>query len=265
MTLTINGNPEKIKKICEWTKKEFIVDWKHRHQRFINKRAMYDWRKYQSHEIVKCLNCKKSFKRYKNYIHPRTKKPIQYCSVFCSKTSVEVCEKKRKWGLSEKNHWNKKECQDKVKKTKQERYGNPYYNNMEKNIKTCMTNYGVPYSVYLPQCISNGNRISKFQIKIYEQIKQKYKDAQLEVYLCDVKKSVDIFIPSIKKIIECYGDYWHCNPLKYKSNFYNKSVHLPAKEIWDRDKKRIDFLVKNGYDVEIFWENNTKKVKNNDI
>ena len=34
-----------------------------------------------------------------------------------------------------------------------------------------------------------------------------------------------------KKIIEFYGDYWHCNPLKYNSTFFNKHKELTAKQI----------------------------------
>ena len=41
--MTPYGNPEKIKKICEWTGKEFEVDCKHRKKRFIDTLAMYVW------------------------------------------------------------------------------------------------------------------------------------------------------------------------------------------------------------------------------
>jgi hypothetical protein len=50
-----------IKKICEWTGQEFYVDFKHRNQRFIDKNAMYSWRKNQNREMVKCLKCGKDF------------------------------------------------------------------------------------------------------------------------------------------------------------------------------------------------------------
>ena len=46
-----------IKKICEWTGQEFYVDFKHRNQRFIDKNAMYAWRKNENREVVKCLKC----------------------------------------------------------------------------------------------------------------------------------------------------------------------------------------------------------------
>jgi G:T-mismatch repair DNA endonuclease (very short patch repair protein) len=91
-------------------------------------------------------------------------------------------------------------------------------------------------------------------------IKQ-YPDASLEKYLKDVHCSVDIYIPSIKKIIECHGDYWHCNPLLYNPDYYNKSLHMTAKEVWERDDKKIKKLKDAGYDVQVVWENSSKLVK----
>ena len=259
--MTPYGNPEKIKKICEWTGKEFEVDWKHRKQRFIDKLAMYEWRKSQNHEIVSCLNCGKPFERYKNILHPRTGKPTQYCSNKCNITSNEKKQKLIIWGLSDKNHRRYSKCKQKIKEIKFKKYGDENYNNVEKNKQTMMNRYGVPYSFYLPQCMSNGKRISNFQRRVYVDVLKTYSDAILEKYLKDVQKSVDIFIPSINKVIECHGDYWHCNPSKCRPDYYNKLVHLTAQEIWDRDKQKFDLLTKNGYIVEVIWENVNKHFK----
>ena len=128
-----------------------------------------------------------------------------------------------------------------------------------------MTKYGVPYAVYLPQCMSNGIRISKFQKRVYTDILKQHTDAKLEVYLSDVKKMVDIFIPSKNKVIECHGDYWHCNPSLFKSDYYNRLVHLTAQDIWNRDNQKEDVLKSAGYEVEIIWENTNKKFKHSTI
>lgn len=93
---------------------------------------------------------------------------------------------------------------------------------------------------------------------LYEQIKQQYEDAVLEEWLPDAQKSVDIYIPSQKKIIEVYGTYWHCDPRKYESSYYNKAVHMTAQQIWERDSKRIAFLKSLGYEVTVIWENDVK-------
>ncbi len=99
------------------------------------------------------------------------------------------------------------------------------------------------------------NRISKGQRFLYEETRKEYKDAILEHWLEDVQKSVDIFIPSQNKIIEYYGDYWHCNPNKYKVTYYNVRMKKTASEIWERDKKREQELIDAGYQVTIIWEN----------
>lgn len=61
-------------------------------------------------------------------------------------------------------------------------------------------------------------------------------------------------------IIEFYGDYWHANPRKYKEK---DIVHhnITAKEIWDRDKERINRLNNMGYCVEVVWEDEYKNDK----
>ena len=65
------------------------------------------------------------------------------------------------------------------------------------------------------------------------------------------------FYPDIlindKIIVEFYGDFWHANPNRYKSD---DIVHhsVIAKEIWKRDKERVDILLKNGYTIFIIWQ-----------
>ena len=59
------------------------------------------------------------------------------------------------------------------------------------------------------------------------------------------------------KIIEFNGDIWHGNPTIYKSNDtpnpFDKK--LTSKDIWLKDKNRIDILKQNGYIVHVVWEN----------
>jgi hypothetical protein len=256
--MTLYGNPEKIKKICEWTGKEFMVDWKHRNQRFINIRAMRNWRMAQCREIVKCLTCGKSFERYKNILHLDTGLPTQYCSNDCNRKSIHKKECLKKW-IKNHNPMDNLLSREKIKQSKLERYGNSTYNNIKKCRKTMMDKYGVHCVFYLPSCKSNGRRISKFQKRIYEDLLQQHPDAELEKYLPDVKKAVDIYIPSTKKVIECYGDYWHCNPQKCSPTYYNYLVHLTAQEIWEKDRQKVELLKSGGYDVEIIWENSKKR------
>jgi hypothetical protein len=248
------GNPKFVKKICEWTGDEFWVGWKYRNARFKDTQSMQEWRKSRSREVVKCLNCGNEFERYKSHVHHRSGLPTQYCSNYCSVTSDEKKEKLKKWANSDNNHWKHSNSQQKVRQTKLERYGDENYNNMDKCIETNMKLHGVPYSVYLDHAKSNGKRISKGHYKLFESVKNDYSDAIIEHYLTDVNIMVDIFIPSCNMVVEFFGDYWHCNPLKYDETYYHTQVHKTAKEIWEYDRKRVDKLKSAGYSVKIVWE-----------
>jgi len=254
------GNPKSINKICEWTGKYFTVDWKHRNKRFIDTKAMYAWRKSQNHEIVNCLNCNKLFDRYKRILHPRSGKLQQYCSNECNVKSNEHKEMCRNIFLTN-NPMNSKKSRLKISETKLTKYGNYKYNNPEKAANTCMRKYGTACYFDSPSAIlSNGKRISKFQKQTYDLVLLEYPDARLEEYLKDARCSVDIYIPSLKKAIECYGDYWHCNPSKCQPDYYNKSLHMTAKEKWNKDAIKTNKLMLAGYGVEIVWENSKKKL-----
>ena len=71
----------------------------------------------------------------------------------------------------------------------------------------------------------------------------------------------DFVLKSLNKIIEFNGDYWHCNPMKYKSNFFNKRKQMFAKDIWSYDEMRINRVKEIGFDVLVVWESDYKKNK----
>lgn len=64
-----------------------------------------------------------------------------------------------------------------------------------------------------------------------------------------------------KKVIEFNGDYWHCNPKYYNSNYFHKYLQKYAFEVWEKDKIKIDSISKIGYDVLIIWESDYKNNK----
>lgn len=74
-------------------------------------------------------------------------------------------------------------------------------------------------------------------------------------------KSFDIFIPKYNLLIEYNGDYWHCNPKKYQSDYFNVRKSKTAKEIWDYDYNKLDLAKTNGYNIEVIWESDYKKNK----
>lgn len=99
-------------------------------------------------------------------------------------------------------------------------------------------------------------KISKKEINLLKEIKEIYPDTigsyVVGRYVCD------IFIPSLNIIIEFYGDYWHCNPSKYKTDYYHKHKKKNASEIWKEDELRVDNIKKRGYNLHIIWEEECK-------
>lgn len=55
-------------------------------------------------------------------------------------------------------------------------------------------------------------------------------------------------------VLECNGDYWHCNPIKYEKNYFHKQIRKTAEQIWHRDAQRIADLESNGFTVVAVWE-----------
>lgn len=62
------------------------------------------------------------------------------------------------------------------------------------------------------------------------------------------------------KIIEYNGDYWHANPKIYNGDYAFKNG-VCATDIWDRDKKKVEFAKQLGYEVFVVWDNDYKKDK----
>lgn len=57
-------------------------------------------------------------------------------------------------------------------------------------------------------------------------------------------------------IIEINGDYWHANPRKYKENdiFYMSNSKMIARDIWEKDFKKIEVAKNEGCEILVFWE-----------
>lgn len=68
------------------------------------------------------------------------------------------------------------------------------------------------------------------------------------------------FLVNEKYIVECYGDYWHCNPHQYTSSYFNKGKKKTAEEIWERDTQRKEQFEKMGYKFLCLWED---EIRNN--
>lgn len=74
----------------------------------------------------------------------------------------------------------------------------------------------------------------------------------------------DLCEPNSKKIIEFNGDYWHCNPIKFNSEYFNKVKQLTASQIWEYDARKREIAEHYLYQYMVVWEadyrSNPKKV-----
>jgi G:T-mismatch repair DNA endonuclease (very short patch repair protein) len=82
--------------------------------------------------------------------------------------------------------------------------------------------------------------------------------------LGDVTYIPDFYIKEHNLVIECFGDYWHANPLIYETSdvIFRHSVY----DIRERDRKKSELFISNGYQYIVFWEhdirNNLETIKN---
>jgi very-short-patch-repair endonuclease len=67
------------------------------------------------------------------------------------------------------------------------------------------------------------------------------------------------FLVNKRLIIECFGDYWHCNPKLFQKADYNKSLKMTAQDKWAKDAKRKIALEAKGYTLISFWESDIKE------
>lgn len=59
-------------------------------------------------------------------------------------------------------------------------------------------------------------------------------------------------------IYEYHGDFWHCNPALYSSDYYHPIIKKTAKEIWERDRLKLKCAMDRGIKVIIVWESDYK-------
>jgi very-short-patch-repair endonuclease len=67
------------------------------------------------------------------------------------------------------------------------------------------------------------------------------------------------FLVNKQLVIECFGDYWHCNPHLFQAGDYNKSLKMTARDKWAKDAKRKTALESKGYTFIAFWESDIQK------
>ena len=111
--------------------------------------------------------------------------------------------------------------------------------------------------------IHNTGGTSKLESKVSESLN--YLSISYRTQFPLGGKLFDFILTDTKILIEVNGDYWHCNPSKYKgSQFINYPFgKIKAIDIWKKDYKKKQIAEKNGYQVLYIWEDEIKK--SNDI
>lgn len=158
-----------------------------------------------------------------------------------------------------------------------EKYGKikgiEFYNNLCKQKAQNLLNYINRYGEidgrkkYRNYIESRSNYYSKSSQELFWKIKTNnchFAEYNKEFGLLSEKKYYfyDYVDTKLKKCIEYNGDYWHCNPEIYSSD-YKTHYGYTASEIWNNDEEKLNFIKSKGYDVMIVWESDYIKDMNN--
>lgn len=118
---------------------------------------------------------------------------------------------------------------------------------------------------------TNKNNYSKISQELFWNIFNKLKLSKDYIYFAELNHEYSCGITRCnfdfvniknKKIIEFNGDKFHANPILYNENDKpNPYTDISAKDIWDFDNKKINEVIKKGYDVLVIWENDYKENK----
>lgn len=79
---------------------------------------------------------------------------------------------------------------------------------------------------------------------IYNQILYGECEKYINNYEKKIGYKLDFYDKTKNLIIEFQGDYWHCNPKQYDGSYFHEVKNLYAKEIWEYDKNKKDFICK---------------------
>lgn len=217
-----------------------------------------------------CQNCNKNFE---TSVCIEKRSSPKFCCFECFKQSP--LSKRKKLPDSQKN---------KVNKVCLNCSNNFVVWNYRKNAKFCSVQCRQDYyreEIKCPTC-SNVFKIARYRNKKYcsehcaikgvDKRKSKFSievglflktcvnenfDSEVLIKTKDAKFTVDFCHKNI--IIECCGDYWHCNPKIYSANYFHQNIKKPAQEIWDHEKKRKEKLEKLGYNLYFIWEKDWKE------
>jgi len=176
-------------------------------------------------------------------------------------------EKVRKWATGRKHT---KKSKRKISKTKLRKFASGEFDGVRKKISKGRIKY-FEDNPEAREIIRKSRKKqvlpfndSKIEVKIQDFLKQ----LKIEFFTHQYMKiehgyQCDILIPAMNLIIECDGDFIHCNPAKYSPDFVrypNSKGNQPACVIWERDRIRTKELIQKGFKVLRLWEFEIKKM-----
>lgn len=147
---------------------------------------------------------------------------------------------------------------EKMKQTMMYKYGVEYSSQIRITertnhmIQTNIEKYGVPYGF-----LNTEPGYSKISQIFFDSLKDDYPNA---VYATNGgehrvgRYALDWYDPDSKTVIEFNGDYWHANPKYYKPDWIHPVKKCTASDLWERDRKKYDYLISRGFTVCIVWE-----------
>jgi len=102
---------------------------------------------------------------------------------------------------------------------------------------------------------------TSIEVKIQNFLKELHIEFYTHCYISEMrnKYQIDIFIPTLKIIIECDGCYWHGCPI------CNLKPYKKLEEQKERDKLRTNELINKGFKVLRLWEHEIKIMELNDL
>lgn len=105
-------------------------------------------------------------------------------------------------------------------------------------------------------------KVSKQEKEILALLKKQGLDVIAQFRITGLPYIFDFLFPEYKILLEYQGNYWHCNPNKYKADELIKMAGIREKilvnHIWDRDELKRRSAEKQGYKVIYLWESDFK-------
>jgi len=213
---------------------------------------------------VKCDNCGKEFEEKQDTFDNRISK---INSEYCGKCAMPLMASlaglkgnynedgtlKENSGRFSSKKWNSLSQEDLEKRTTHNKnIALQFHEHLRKNPDKKEEFYNKIYKS------SKIGYISKVQEEIFNLIK----DYGYELDGMVSGMRVDIVNKEKKIAIEYNGDFWHCNPLFWEADDFNKVLKMTAQEKWTNDRNRRIALRRNGYIVHVIWENDWNTDRN---